>query len=122
MEHRALEAQDHRVVSCKGPVASGFCPLVESGACATVAAADGVVFRLDLDDPYHRTMLSCYLDSLGGSIPLHVVVKPGQEQRLGGLLDGVSWSVGDLGSALPGFSAQVAMAATVRIASADWDD
>ncbi|MCJ7726805.1 MAG: hypothetical protein MUP76_10515 [Acidimicrobiia bacterium] len=87
-----------------------------------VDAADGVVFRLDLDDPYHREMLRCYRARLGEIVPMHIVLKTGQQHRLGRLLDGLPFSIGGLGPGLPGFSSQVSMAAAVRTAFGDWDE
>ncbi len=121
-ERHLLEAMGHRVMVCPGPSEDGRCPLVEDGSCAVVDAADGVVFRLDLDDPYHRQMLRCYHTELGEATPLHVVVRPGHRQCHAGLLEGMSVSVGDVGGALHGFSSQVVMASAARIALADQAD
>ena len=121
-ERDLLEAMGHRVMICPGPGDDGRCPLAEDGSCAVVDAADGVVFRLDLDYPYHRQMLRCYRSELGDATPLHVVVRPGQQQRHAGLLEGMSVSVGDVGGALHGFSSQVAMASAARIALVDQAD
>ena len=65
VEYPALESKGHEVIVCKGPGVSRRCPLVEQGSCALVDAADGVVFRLDLDDPYNRDILRCYREDLG---------------------------------------------------------
>jgi hypothetical protein len=113
-EREKLEHAGHQVVTCPGPAATGECPLVERGACPMVDAADGVVFRMDLDDPYHREMLRCYRSELGEATPLHVVVEEGQEERFAEDLAGLPVTVGGLGAELPGFSAQVAMAAAAR--------
>jgi len=121
-ERHLFEAMGHRVVICPGPGDDGRCPLVEDGSCAVVDAADGVVFRLDLDHPYHRQMLRCYRSELGDATPLHIVVRSGQQQRHAGLLEGMSVSVGDVGAALHGFSSRVAMASAARIALADQAD
>lgn len=121
-ERHLLEAMGHRVMVCPGPGDDCRCPLVEDGSCALVDAADGVVFRLDLDDPYHRQMLRCYRSELGDATPLHVVIRPGQRQRHAGLLEGMSVSVGDVGGAIHGLSSQVAMASAARISLADQAD
>jgi hypothetical protein len=113
-ERDSLQDAGHHVITCPGPTAGGGCPLVERGACAMVDAADGVVFRLDLDDPYHREMLRCYRSELGDATPLHVVVREGQQERFADDLAGLPVSVGSLASGLPGFSAQVGMAAAAR--------
>jgi len=113
-ESLRLESVGHRVIVCPGPGEGGHCPLVEDGSCAMVDAADGVVFRLDLDDPYHREMLRCYRGELGEGTPLHVVVQPGQRQRHAGLLNGMSVSVGEIGTDLDRLSAQVVMASAAR--------
>ena len=81
-----------------------------------LSAVDGVVFRLDLDDPYHREMLRCYRAVLGETSPIHVVVVPGQEHRHAGLLSGFSVSLDGIGAGLSGLSSQVAMSAAARLA------
>jgi len=115
-ERRRLENMGHRVVVCPGPGEGGHCPLVEDGFCAMVDGADGVVFRLDLDDSYHREMLTCYRSELGEGTPLHVVVQPGQRQRHAGLLNGMSVSVGEIGMDMDRLAAQVVMASAARLA------
>ena len=120
-EHLSLEALGHQVLVCPGPGASRRCPLVEDGSCAIVDATDGVVFRLDLDDAYHREMLRCYRQELGEVGPLHVVVRPGQDRLHAALLDGLSVSVGDLGN-LGAISSQVSMASAARHALTELAD
>ena len=121
-ERRRLESMGHQIVVCPGPGEGGRCPLVEDGFCPMLEAADGVVFRLDLDDSYHREMLGCYRSELGEGTPLHVVVQPGQRQRHGGLLSGLSVSVGEIGSDLDRLSAEVVMASAARSVLADVTD
>ncbi len=111
----ALESLGHQVIVCEGPGDSGRCPLVEDGSCAHVDAADGVVFRLDLDDAYHRQMLRCYREEFGRTGPMHVVVSAGQEQRHAALLEGLPVSIGEIGACLGMLSAQVAMASAARL-------
>jgi len=120
-EHFSLETLGHQVLVCPGPGDSRRCPLVEDGSCAIVDAADGVVFRLDLDDAYHRQMLRCYRQELGEVGPLHVVVQSGQDQRHAALLEGLSISVGDLGN-LRTVSSQVSMASAARHALTELAD
>ena len=86
----------HPVMICTGPSPGTECPLLENGSCALVDAADGVIFRLDLDIPYHREMLRCYRDLFGSRGPLHVVVTEGDDDRYAALLDGMPYSVGCL--------------------------
>jgi hypothetical protein len=117
-----FESLGHQVLVCPGPGETRRCPLVEEGSCAMVDAADGVVFRLDLDDPYHRRVLGAYRSELGDATPLHVVVHPGQEVRHASLLEGAEISVGRMGAALEGFSSRVAMASAARGALADLAD
>ncbi|MBU1492993.1 MAG: hypothetical protein KJ956_03385 [Actinobacteria bacterium] len=114
-EYHDLELLGHQVIICQGPDETRRCPLVENGACAMVDAADGVVFRLDLDDPYHRRMLRCYREQLGRTAPMHVVVAAGQERTHADLLEGLPVSVGEIGSGLGRFSSQVTMAAAARL-------
>ena len=112
-DHAALRALGHEVVVCNGP-GSGGCPLLEAGTCALAETADGVVFRLDLDTPYHRDLLAAYRAATGGTSPLHVVVEPGEDRRHARILAGLSVTCGALGPALLGLSSQVSMAAEAR--------
>jgi len=116
VEYPALESKGHEVIVCRGPGVSRRCPLVEEGSCALVDAADGVVFRLDLDDPYNRDILRCYREDLGETSPIHIVVAAGQESRHARILSGFVFSVDEIGTGLSGLSSQVAMAAAARIA------
>ena len=112
-DHAALRALGHDVVVCSGP-GTGGCPLVEAGTCPLADSADGVVFRLDLDTPYHRTLLAAYRTATAGTSPLHVVVESGGERRHASVLDGLAVTCGALGAGLPRLSSQVSMAASAR--------
>ena len=120
-DHAALEAMGHEVVVCSGP-GTGVCPLVETGTCALAEAADGVVFRLDLDSPYHRRLLDAYREATGGISPLHVVVEPGSGERHAEFLGDLPVTCGSLGAALDALSSQVSMASAARFGVFGFDE
>lgn len=107
-ERHLLEGMGHRVEVCHGPDGHGQCPLVEEGHCRLVDDAHGVVFKLDLDRPYHRTILGRYRAVVGEETPIAVAVHPGQEQEYAELLDGLYlWSHQPTAAELDGFAALV---------------
>lgn len=107
-ERHLLEGMGHRVEVCHGPGGHGGCPLVENGSCELVEQAHGVVFKLDLDRPYHRTILEHYRAALGDDTPIAVAVHPGQEQRYAELLGDVYlWNHQPTAADLDGFAARV---------------
>jgi hypothetical protein len=106
-ERKLLEGMGHRVEVCHGADAHGSCPLVEEGTCEAVDAARGVVFKLDLDKPYHRKILERYRSAVG-SKPLAVAVKPGQENTYSDLLEGCYlWNHQPTTADLDGFASLV---------------
>lgn len=107
-ERHLLEGMGHRVEVCHGPEGHEGCPLVESGACDLVDGAHGVVFKLDLDRPYHREILDLYRRVLGETVPIAVAVQPGQEETYADLLDGMyRWTHQPTAAELDGFAALV---------------
>ncbi len=106
-ERHLLEGMGHRVEVCHGPQGHG-CPLVESGTCELVEHAHGVVFKLDLDRPYHREILERYRSTVGTDAPIAVAVQPGQEITYAELLDGMYlWTHQPTAAELDGFAALV---------------
>ena len=107
-ERHLLEGMGHRVEVCHGPGGHGRCPLVEEGTCELVGHAHGVVFKLDLDRPYHRSILELYRSVVGPDTPIAVAVQPGQEQEYAALLDGLYlWNHQPTAADLDGFAALV---------------
>jgi hypothetical protein len=107
-ERHLLEGMGHRVEVCHGPDGHGNCPLVEEGTCDLVAGAHGVVFKLDLDRPYHRRILERYRTTVGSDTPIAVSVRPGQEQQYADLVDGLYlWTHQPTTAELDGFAALV---------------
>jgi hypothetical protein len=97
----------HPVLVCHGPPEGG-CPLIEEGACELLDSAHGVIFKLDLDRPYHRTILKRYRSLLASDVPIRAVVSPEQAVRYAELLSGVQvWTHEPTASELDGFAAQV---------------
>ena len=106
-ERHLLEGMGHRVEVCHGP-GHGRCPLVEEGTCQFVDDAHGIVFKLDLDRPYHREILELYRSVVGPDTPIAVAVRPGQELTYAALLDGCYlWNHQPTAAELDGFAALV---------------
>jgi hypothetical protein len=109
-ERHLLEGMGHRVEVCHGPGtgAHAYCPLLEEGNCELVDAAHGVVFKLDLDNDYHRQILQRYTQTLPPDMPIAAAVLPGQEETYAALLDRVYvWSHTPTAAELDGFAALV---------------
>lgn len=102
-----LERFGHPVLVCHGP-GDAQCPLIEDGSCELLDSAHGVIFKLDLDRPYHRTILKRYQQVLADDVPIRAVVSPEQAQRYADLLGGVQvWTDEPDTKDLDGFAAQV---------------
>jgi hypothetical protein len=83
-----------------------------------VDAAHGVIFRLDLDRPLHRFILKRYQEFLDDDVPLAVVIRPDQEERLRDTLRGVHvWTAPPSVAQLDGFAAQVETSDELRSTS-----
>jgi hypothetical protein len=113
-ERHLLEGMGHQVEVCHGPDGHQRCPLIEEGTCELVKRAHGVVFKLDLDRPYHRTILERYKAVLGDT-PIAVAVRPGQDDEYPELLDGVYlWNHQPTSAELDGFAALVEASDRIR--------
>ena len=107
-ERHLLEGMGHRVEVCHGPGGHDGCPLLEEGTCDLVEKAHGVVFKLDLDRPYHRRILDRYRTVLGSVVPIAVALEPGQDQEYADHLDGLYlWNHQPTAADLDGFAALV---------------
>ncbi len=116
-ERHLLEGMGHRVEVCHGPGVGdhAHCPLLEEGTCELVAAAHGVVFKLDLDRDYHRQILLRYKQTLPADMPIAASVRPGQDVTYAELLDRLYvWSHTPTTAELDGFSALVEAADKTR--------
>lgn len=70
--------------------------------------AHGIVFKLDLDQPYHREILERYRWAVGTEVPIAVAVQRGQEVIYAELLDGMYlWTHQPTAAELDGFAALV---------------
>lgn len=98
-----------QVIRCRGPQQPGGCPLLQGKRCGKVAAADGVVFQLDLDEPEHRRILVKYVVEMGRrEVPVRVVVTEEQKQRWPKLIRLAEVSTTPFGPAkLDAFAAEV---------------
>jgi hypothetical protein len=102
-----LQKLGHPVLVCHGPTDEP-CPLIHEGACELLESAHGVIFKLDLDRPTHRTILKRYQEVLAEDIPLRVVVPPDQLTRYSDILAGCQvWTHDPTAGELDGFAAQV---------------
>jgi hypothetical protein len=102
-----LERFGHPVLVCHGP-GEAVCPLIEDGSCELIESAHGVIFKLDLDRAYHRTILKRYQQLLADDIPIRAVVSPEQAETYAALLAGVQvWTHDPDTKDLDGFAAQV---------------
>ena len=97
--------EDH-VLVCGGPEQQGGCPILKGEVCGKVAAADGVIFQLDLDQADHRNILAKYTQIL--DVPIRVVVSEEQKERWAPLLELVEVFTPPIGPAtLDAFAAEV---------------
>ena len=114
IDKNLLERMGHPVQVCHGPDWGHLCSIV-TGSCSMVDSAHGIVFRLDLDRPVHRTILKRYQESVADDVPLVVVVAPGQEEKYADILTSVQVWVGEPTIAeLDGFAAQTEAADELR--------
>ena len=101
-----LERLEAHVVTCRGPQRAGACPILQGKNCGKVAAADGILFQLDLEREDHRAILEAYVERL--DIPIRVVVGPGQREAFASELRDVEVQERPVGpAALDGFAAEV---------------
>ena len=114
-ERHLLTSMGHPVMVCHGPGARDYCPLLEEGMCEEVDQAHGVVFKLDLDRPYHRRILAAYKEHIPDDMPIAVSVRPGQEREYHELLQGLYvWTHTPTTAELDGFAALVEAADDAR--------
>lgn len=114
-ERHLLEGMGHPVMVCHGPGATHTCPLVEEGTCELVSGARGIVYKLDLDRPYHREILALYKRTISPDTPMAVAVKPGQEVQYAELLEGLYvWTHSPTAAELDGFASLVEAADHTR--------
>ena len=108
-EEKILRGMGHQVIVCHGPAHKSLCPILKMGGeCPLITGAHGVVFELDLDRPQHRAILRRYRDVLKPDIPIRVLVREGQEEGYGELLQGIEvWTHDPTTGDLNGFSARV---------------
>jgi hypothetical protein len=111
----AIERMGGHVTGCGGPQGS-TCPIVEGDGCPMVDAAAGVVFELDLDDPYNTDILRCYRRTLGPLVPIVVVT---DSDRSSPSLDGVAVTSELDDADIGGFIDRVELAAMARSALAE---
>jgi len=110
-----LERLGHPVLVCHGP-AEHECPLLEEGGCELIDRAHGVIFKLDLDRPYHRAILRRYRQVLADDVPIRAVVSEEQAVRYADLLGGVQvWTHDPNVGELDGFAAEVEAADDTRL-------
>lgn len=115
VDRRFLEQLGHPVRVCHGPPPGRLCPILKEGHCPLAEDAHGIVFEFDLDRPQHRAILDRYKNVLRDDIPIHVVVRPGQESEHAGLLKSLKvWTHAPVAGDLDAFAAEVE--ATERIA------
>lgn len=94
------------VITCRGPLEPGGCPLLKGNACGKIEAADGVLFQLNLDLPDHRHILGHYIRLL--DVPIRAVVTEDQKKRWAKLLDKVEVFTPPIGPAkLDAFAAEL---------------
>ena len=103
-----LERLGHPVVTCSGPEADRFCPLLGGEGCTKFEQAHGIVFELDLDRAQHRAIVHRYRELGRPDLPIRVVVRPDQQARYADLLAEVQvWDHSPTVADLDGFAAQV---------------
>lgn len=108
VDREFLEQLGHPVLVCHGPQPGKLCPILSGQGCPLAEDADGIVFELDLDRPQHRAILRRYKESLRSDLPIHVVVRPGQEIEHSELLHGLKvWTHVPVAGDLDALAAQV---------------
>ena len=113
-ERDLLEGMGHQVEVCHGPDGHN-CPLLEEGTCDLIERAHGVVFKLDLDNEYHRQILARYRATVPDDMPIAVAVREGQLAAYGTELEGLYvWDHQPTTADLDGFAALVEAADKTR--------
>jgi hypothetical protein len=108
LDRKFLEQLGHSVRVCHGPPPGRLCPILKEGYCPLVEDAHGVVFEFDLDRPQHRAILDRYTTLLRDDVPIHVVVRPGQESEYAELLQGLKvWTHVPVAGDLDALAAEV---------------
>lgn len=103
-----LERTGHPVVVCHGPSVKQLCPLLGGHGCEKFEQAHGIVFKLDLDRPQHRAIISRYRALGRPDLPIRVVTTAQQASRYRDLLAGVEvWTHEPTVADLDGFAARV---------------
>ena len=103
-----LEHLGHPVLICHGPPSGQLCPILKEDHCPLAEDAGGIVFGLDLDRPQHQAILRRYKDLLRSDLPIHVVVKPGQELEYAELLQSLKvWTHTPVAGDLDALAAEV---------------
>jgi hypothetical protein len=103
-----LDRLGHDVTICDGPGPDQPCPLLAHGDCPLFDDAHGIAFELDLDQATHREVLGRYGELAPLDRPIRVVVRPGQAERHGALLDRFEvWTSEPTVAELDGFAAEV---------------
>ena len=107
-ERSILERLGHPVVVCNGPPCNEVCPLLDGEGCEKFEGAHGIVVELDLEREQHRKIVERYRELAGPDLPIRVLVKPGQAEKCGDLLDQVEvWLHAPTVADLDGFAAEV---------------
>lgn len=108
VDHEFLERLGHPVLVCHGPRPGKLCPILSGQGCPLAEGADGIVFELDLDRPQHRAILRRYKETLRDDVPIHVVVRDGQDQIYPELLRGLKvWTHVPVAGDLDALAAEV---------------
>jgi hypothetical protein len=113
-----LESRGHVVLECRGPNGAS-CPIVDGAGCRLVDLSLGIVFQLDLDDPYNREILQCYRTKIDRTIPIQVTATPDQAVRFADDLVGTSVITNPADPHLNDLSARVTTADLARQALAE---
>lgn len=109
-----LQRVGHPVLVCHGP-GEVDCPLLADGSCEMVDQAHGIIFKLDLDRPHHRTILKRYQQILAPDVPIRAVVSAEHAEKYAELLGGVQvWTHEPTVGELDGFAAEVEAADRTR--------
>ena len=108
VDREFLEHLGHPVLVCHGPSPRRLCPILKGEGCPLAEDADGIVFQLDLDRPQHRAILRKYKELLRSDLPIHVVVRPGQEVQYAELLQSLKvWTHTPVAGDLDALAAEV---------------
>lgn len=108
VDQEFLEHLGHPVLICHGPSPGHLCPILKEEGCPLAEHAEGIVFGLDLDRPQHRAILKRYKELLRGDVPIHVVVRPGQELQYAELLKSLKvWTHTPVAGDLDALAAEV---------------